>query len=52
MILLEFLFLSKHCFGNICQPVYVRPNYAMKVTTVEHLALNLATGPVAPYFGC
>jgi hypothetical protein len=27
-------------------------NYAMKATTVEHLALNLATGPVAPYFGC
>jgi hypothetical protein len=28
------------------------PNYAMKATTVEELALNLATGPVAPYFGC
>jgi hypothetical protein len=28
------------------------PNYAMKATTVEYLALNLATGPVAPYFGC
>jgi hypothetical protein len=27
-------------------------NYAMKATTVEYLASNLATGPVAPYFGC
>jgi hypothetical protein len=27
-------------------------NYAMKATTVEYLAFNLATGPVAPYFGC
>jgi hypothetical protein len=29
-----------------------QPNYAMKVTTVEYLASNLATGPVAPYFAC
>jgi hypothetical protein len=30
----------------------VGSNYAMKATTVEYLASNLATGPVAPYFGC
>jgi hypothetical protein len=30
----------------------IRANYAMKATTVEYLALNLATRPVAPYFGC
>jgi hypothetical protein len=28
------------------------PNYAMKATTVEYLASNLAAEPVAPYFGC
>jgi hypothetical protein len=28
------------------------PNYAMKATTVDYLASNLAAGPVAPYFGC
>jgi hypothetical protein len=27
-------------------------NYAMKATTLDYLASNLATGPVAPYFGC
>jgi ABC-type hemin transport system ATPase subunit len=32
--------------------VLLGPNYAMKATTVDYLASNLATGPVAPYFGC
>jgi hypothetical protein len=27
-------------------------NYAMKATTVDCLALDLAAGSVAPYFGC